>query len=93
MMEDRVKQQNVIIENKLGIHARPASMIVQKAMEFDSDIYLKKDDVRINGKSILSVMMLAAEKGSTVEIITEGEDENDALSAIIELFKNKFNEE
>jgi len=68
-------------------------MIVQKAMEFDSDIYLKKDDVRINGKSILSVMMLAAEKGSTVEIITEGEDENDALSAIIELFKNKFNEE
>ena len=88
-----MKQQNIIIENKLGIHARPASMIVQKAMEFDSDIYLKKDDVRINGKSILSVMMLAAEKGSTVEIITEGEDENDALSAIIELFKNKFNEE
>jgi len=88
-----VKKTLVTIENKLGIHARPASQIVQKAMEFDSEIFLQKDDIKINGKSILSVMMLAAEQGSEILLLTEGPDEESAAIAIAELFRNKFNED
>ncbi len=88
-----MKTKEVEIKNKLGIHARPASLIVQKAMEFDSDIFLKKDDYQVNGKSILSVMMLAAEQGSKITLIADGKDEDEAIKALEELFDNKFNEE
>jgi len=88
-----LKTKEVEIKNKLGIHARPASLIVQKAMEFDSDIFLKKDDYQVNGKSILSVMMLAAEQGSKITLIADGKDEDEAIKALEELFDNKFNEE
>ena len=75
------------------IHARPASLIVQKAIEFDSDIYLKREDVQINGKSILSVMLLAAEKGSEITIIAKGKDQEKAIEAMTQLFKDKFYED
>lgn len=79
--------------NKLGLHARPAAMLVQKASKFKSEIKLQKEDVEINAKSILSVMMLAAEVGSFVTIKAEGEDEEEAVEAIAGLFEEKFGEE
>ncbi len=88
-----MKSQTIEIENKLGIHARPASMIVQKAMEFEAELFLQHNETRVNGKSILSVMMLAAEKGTPITIIAEGKDENNAVEEIIKLFKMKFNED
>lgn len=86
-------QQDIKIINRLGLHARPAAMIAQTAAQFSCDIQLSKDQVQVNAKSIMGVMMLAAEYGSTVCITTDGEDERQAADAIAELFNNKFNEE
>lgn len=88
-----MKKTRVTIENKFGIHARPAAKIVEKAMQFDSEIFLQKDNIQINGKSILSVLLLAAEKGTEILVLTNGPDEELAAMAIVELFKNKFNED
>ena len=86
-------EKEVQITNKLGLHARPAAMVVQTASKFTSEIRLIKDDLEINGKSIMGVMMLAAEKGSTIKIRVEGEDEAQALEKLIQLFESKFGEE
>ncbi len=86
-------EKEVQITNKLGLHARPAAMVVQTASKFKSEIRLIKDDLEINGKSIMGVMMLAAEKGSTIKIRVEGEDEAQALEKLIQLFESKFGEE
>ena len=79
--------------NKLGLHARPAAMLVQTASKFRSEIRLRKDEVEANAKSILSVMMLAAEVGSFVIVKAEGEDEEQAVEALAKLFEDKFGEE
>lgn len=79
-------ERSVQIVNKLGIHARPAAEIVKTAAKFRSDITIVRDDMEVNGKSIMGVMMLAAECGSSILIRAEGPDEQaaiDALSAII----------
>lgn len=79
-------ERSVQIVNKLGIHARPAAEIVKAASKFQSDITIVRDDLEVNGKSIMGVMMLAAECGSSILIRSEGTDETaaiDALSAII----------
>jgi phosphocarrier protein HPr len=81
------------ILNRHGLHARPASQLVKIASGYVSEITLKKDGMEINGKSIMGVMMLAAEVGSSIEIITEGPDEYEAMDAISELIQNKFGEE
>jgi phosphocarrier protein HPr len=86
-------ERTIQVINKLGLHARPAAMLVQKASKFKSEIRLKKDDIEANAKSILSVMMLAAEVGSFVIIKAEGEDEAEALEALAQLFTEKFGEE
>ena len=86
-------EKEVQITNKLGLHARPAAMVVQTASKFTSEIRLIKDDLEINGKSIMGVMMLAAEKGSILKIRVEGEDETEALEKLIQLFESKFDEE
>ncbi len=86
-------KKEVTVTNTLGIHARPASMIVKVATQFKSDINLIKDDVNSDAKSIMGVMMLAAAKDSTVGIIANGPDEQPAVEAIIALFENKFNED
>lgn len=86
-------EKEVQITNKLGLHARPAAMVVQTASKFSSEIRLIKDDLEINGKSIMGVMMLAAEKGSILKIRVEGEDEAQALEKLIQLFESKFGEE
>ncbi|KMQ51256.1 Phosphotransferase system, phosphocarrier protein HPr [Chitinispirillum alkaliphilum] len=86
-------EESVVVENSLGIHARPASMIVQTAMKFKSDIKLVKNGASADAKSIMSVMMLAAACNTTVVITASGEDENEAVKAIRALFEQKFNEE
>ena len=86
-------ERKIQVINKLGLHARPAAMLVQKASKFKSEIKLQKEDIEINAKSILSVMMLAAEVGSFVTIKAEGEDEEQAVEAIAGLFEEKFGEE
>ena len=74
--------RKVLIKNKQGLHARPAALFVQLANRFDSIISVSKDKEQINGKSIMGILMLAAEKGSYINIIAEG---NDAEEAIAEL--------
>ena len=86
-------EKELIIKNKLGMHARPSSILVQAASKFESAITIKKEDKEINAKSILDIMMLAAEFGTKIKLIVNGSDEKEALEEITNLFENKFNEE
>jgi len=81
------------INNKHGLHARPAAHLVKVAGQFKSNIKIMKDGYEINGKSIMGVMMLAAEPGSEVLFIIDGQDEKEALIGIQELFDNNFFED
>ena len=85
-------ERTVQIENKNGLHARPAAEIVKCAAKFRSEITIVKDDLDVNGKSIMGVMMLAAECGSTLVLRAEGADAEAALEALATLIANKFGE-
>lgn len=85
--------QEVTIINKLGLHARPAALLVKTATKFESEIFFKKDGLEVNGKSIMGVMMLAAEMGSKVLVVAKGPDEKEALAAVAAVFATKFGEE
>ena len=87
-----VKTEIKII-NKHGLHARPAAQFVKIAGKFESDIKVIKDGLEVNGKSIMGIMMLAAEPGSTIILIAEGSDETEAHAALTELINNKFYED
>ena len=89
----KMVQKKVTIQNKMGLHARPAALFVQTATKFKSDVFVEKDEHEVNGKSIMGVMMLVAELGSSLTLTVKGEDEKDALKALVELFNNKFNED
>ena len=84
--------EDVVVENELGLHARPAALFTRTASRFKSEVYVCKDGSQINGKSILGVMMLAAFQGTTLTIRAEGEDESEAVKALVELVKGKFGE-
>ena len=86
-------EKKITIKNRAGIHARPAAMLVQTANQFASDIYFEKDSERINGKSIMGIITLGATYDSELNIIAEGADEQEAVSALAELFDRKFEEE
>ena len=86
-------KKKIIITNAHGLHARPASLFVRSATQYKSEIKILKDGMVVNGKSIMGVMMLAAEKGSTIEVEIDGPDEAKLLAAIEELFENDFYEE
>lgn len=73
---------HVVIENEVGLHARPAAAFVKTAERFASKVFLEKDGIRVNGRSILSVLTLAAEKGSTVILVVDGPDEQAATEAL-----------
>ncbi|MCK4234714.1 HPr family phosphocarrier protein [candidate division WOR-3 bacterium] len=89
-----MKKNVVTIVNKLGLHARPASLFVKTAGKFESDIKIEKDGIEVNGKSIMGVMMLAAEKGSQITIIADGVDEKEAIDSLVTLIvEKKFDEE
>jgi phosphocarrier protein HPr len=81
------------VTNELGIHARPAQHIVKIAARFEADLFLTKDRDRVNGKSIMGVLMLAAEPGSIVKLEAVGADAEDLLVALEELFEAKFHED
>jgi phosphocarrier protein len=85
--------ENIKIINKLGLHARAAAKFVSTAGQFESSVKLSKDDRCVDGKSIMSVMMLAASCGTTLTIQVDGADEIDAMSAIKDLIADKFGEE
>ena len=88
-----MKEQSVKIVNKLGLHARPASLIVQTAMGFSSNIYIIKDEIKVDAKSIMGILMLAAACGTELTLRTEGPDEEQALEKMVEVFNNGFGEE
>ncbi len=81
------------INNKYGLHARPAALLVKTAGRFKSDIKVAKDGYVVNGKSLMGVMTLAAEPGSEIEVTVEGKDEQQAMEAIEELISKNFFEE
>ena len=81
------------VANKLGIHARPAAMFVKTANRFSCDIFVEKDGERVNGKSIMGLMMLAAGPGSKVTVHAKGADADAALDELENLVKRKFDEE
>ena len=85
-------QREIEIVNKLGLHARASAKLTQLASRFQSDVHIARSGRRVNAKSIMGVMMLAAGLGSTVEIETEGPQEEEALAALARLFADKFGE-
>ena len=85
-------ERTVQIVNKAGLHARPAAEIVKLAARYRSDITVVRDELEVNGKSIMGVMMLAAECGSTLQLKAEGPDAAEALDALEKLIESKFGE-
>jgi len=86
-------EKKVKVLNKLGMHARPAALFVQTANQFESEIWVRKGKQKINGKSIMGLMMLAAGPGSQLTLIIEGSDANEAIETLERLFASKFGEE
>ena len=83
----------VTIRNRAGIHARPAALLVQRANEFESEIFIENGTDRINGKSIMGIITLGAMFGSSLTITADGSDEKEAVEALEKLFNNKFEEQ
>jgi phosphocarrier protein HPr len=90
---DYMPSQIATIKNILGLHLRAASKLVKLAHEYNSEIYLQKEDIKANGKSMLGIVTLGAVRGSTLEIITEGPDAQALLDAVIGLIERNFDEE
>jgi phosphocarrier protein len=87
-----VLRKTIVIVNKLGLHARAAAKLIHLTSRYASEIHLIKNGNAVNGKSIMGVMMLAASKGTELEITTEGEDEVAAMEAVEQLIQNRFGE-
>ena len=88
-----VVETSLVITNKVGLHARPASLLVQTAAQFQSKIRVQFDDKTANAKSMLGVMKLGASKGDTIVVRAEGEDAEQAIAALTDLVRHNFNEE
>ncbi|MFA6673814.1 MAG: HPr family phosphocarrier protein [Candidatus Cloacimonadaceae bacterium] len=85
-------RKKVIVTNKLGLHARPSALLVRAATKYRSEFQIEKDGTTVNGKSIMGVMMLAAECGSTLELIADGVDEEYLINEITEMIDSGFGE-
>jgi len=85
-------QRKITIINKLGLHARAAARLVNTASAYAATVLLEKQGEEVNGKSIMGVMMLAASKGTELTLTVDGEDEDEAMSAIVALVEDKFGE-
>ncbi len=83
-------EAQLLIRNQLGLHARACALFVKTAAKFKSEVYVSRDNLEVNGKSIMGVMMLAAEEGSTIRVRVEGPDESAALDALRALVEGKF---
>ena len=86
-------QEQVMISNKLGLHARAAAKLVHTASNFEAEIYVGTEHEEVNAKSILGILTLAATKGTPVTIRAEGPDEDEAVAAMVSLFGERFGEE
>ncbi len=86
-------KKKIIVKNRLGLHARPCALLVKTASRYRSDLIIKKDNIEVNGKSIMGVMMLAAEFGSELQLVANGVDEDYLINEIEELFESKFGED
>ena len=84
--------KELLVQNKMGIHARPAAMIVRVTNKFRSDVFVVKDEEQVNGKSIMGLMMLAAARGTKVKFIATGDDAPQMLIELEALFARKFDE-
>jgi len=87
-----VQQKEIEIINKLGLHARAAAKLVKLAGSFDCEIDIEKDNQKVNAKSIMGVMMLAASRGNVVTILADGREEEQAIEAVEKLFQDRFGE-
>ena len=86
-------EQTITVSNRAGIHARPAAVLVQASKDFKANIYFEKGNNKINAKSIMGILTLAAAYGAELKIIAEGEDEKQAVETIVHLFQTNFEEE
>jgi phosphocarrier protein HPr len=93
MSEPHTAHRAVLIQNKYGLHARPAAEFVKAAHGFASEIWVRKDELEVNGKSIMGMMMLAAERGSEIVIRARGDDAEEALDTLCALVSGRFGEE
>ena len=84
--------KEVVINNQVGLHARPATFFIQKANEFKSSIWVEREERRVNAKSLLGVLSLGIVKGTTINIIADGADEDAAIATLAELIDSDFNE-
>ena len=84
--------KEVVINNQVGLHARPATFFIQKANEFKSSIWVEKEERRVNAKSLLGVLSLGIVKGTTINIIADGADEDASIATLAELIDSDFNE-
>jgi phosphocarrier protein HPr len=91
--KDKEVVKDLVVTNKLGVHARPAAMFVKVANRFQSDIFVEKDGETVNGKSIMGLMMLAAGPGSKLHVRASGPDASQAVSELEQLLKRKFDED
>ena len=84
--------KETVVNNQVGLHARPATFFIQKANEYKSSIWIEKEDRRVNAKSLLGVLSLGIVKGSSINIIADGPDETDAVNTLIDLISSNFSE-
>ncbi len=84
--------KEVVVQNQVGLHARPATFFIQKANEFKSSIWVEKDERKVNAKSLLGVLSLGITKGTAINIIADGSDEEDAVEVLIGLIASNFTE-
>ncbi|GAC1608738.1 MAG: HPr family phosphocarrier protein [Myxococcales bacterium] len=91
-MADDLVEKSCTVQNKMGLHARPAALIVQTANKFRCEVLLQKDGQEVNGKSIMGVLMLAAAQGTIIRVRAEGEEAQQCLDALSALFDKGFNE-
>ena len=84
--------KEVVVQNQVGLHARPATFFIQKANEFKSSIWVEKDERKVNAKSLLGVLSLGITKGTTINIISDGADEEEAVVTLVNLIASNFTE-
>ena len=85
--------KDVVVKNQVGLHARPATFFIQKANEFKSSIWVEKEERRVNGKSLLGVLSLGIISGTSIRIIADGVEEEEAVAGLVELVESEFAEE
>lgn len=85
-------KEDVLVQNQVGLHARPATFFIQKANEFKSSIWVEKDERRVNAKSLLGVLSLGIVGGTSIDIIADGSDEQEAVDSLVALVESGFAE-